>query len=136
MRKPERTMQQLDPLAAGTSWDVAVFFSVISWVYAVLITVTTYKNSDNPVFLSIAIVFLTIAVLAHLWFAAPRHAPYTRGKYGLFVFLSVSAAVFQISSDGAGSLSMLTEWGPIVVALLFASASGYRLRISVFQGWL
>ena len=126
MRKPERTMQQLDPLAAGTSWDVAVFFSVISWVYAVLITVTTFKKSDNPILLSTAIVFLTIAVLAHLWFAAPRHAPYTRWKYGLFVFLAISAAVFQISSDGLGSVSMLTEWGPIVVALLFASASGYR----------
>ena len=126
MRKPERTMQQLDPMAAGTSWDVAVFFSVISWVYAVLVTVPTLRKTDNVVFLALSIIVLTAAVLAHLWFAAPRHAPYTRGKFGVFVFLAISAAVFQISSDGVGNISMLTEWGPIVLALLFASASGYR----------
>lgn len=126
MRKPERTMQQLDPLAAGTNWDVAVFFSVISWVYAVLVTVPTIKKTDNVVFLALSILVLTVAVMAHLWFAAPRHAPYTRGKYGVFVFLAISAAVFQIASDGVGSISMLSEWGPIVLALLFASASGYR----------
>lgn len=126
MRNPERTMQQLDPLAAGTSWDVAVFFSLVSWVYAMLVTVLTRSETDNAVFLALSIIVLTATVVAHLWFAAPRHAPYTRGKYGVFVFLAISAAVFQIASDGVGNISMLTEWGPIVLALLFASASGYR----------
>jgi hypothetical protein len=126
MRKQERTMQQLDPLAAGTSWDVAVTFSLITWAYAVIVSIPSYSSSDNPVFLTIALVILTVAISYHLWSAAPQHAPYRRRNYVIVVFLTISAAVFQIGSDGTGSISMLTEWGPIAVALIFASASGYR----------
>ena len=126
MRNQERTMQQLDPLAAGTSWDVAVTFSLITWAYAVLVSMQGFNSTDNVVLLSTALIVLTAAVVLHLWSAAPRHAPYRRRSYILVVFLTISAAVFQIASDGTGQISMLTEWGPISVALIFASASGYR----------
>lgn len=126
MRKQERTMQQLDPLAAGTSWDVVVSFSLITWAYAVLVSISSYRYTDNPVFLTVALVLLTAAIGIHLWSAAPQHAPYRRRNYVIVVALIISAAVFQIGSDGNGSNSMLTQWGPIAVALVFASASGYR----------
>ena len=126
MRKQERTMQQLDPLAAGTSWDVVVTFSLITWSYAVLVSITSYRLSDNPAFLMVALVLLTAAIGIHLWSAAPQHAPYGRRSFIFVVALVISAAVFQIGSDVNGSNSLLTEWGPIAVALVFASASGYR----------
>lgn len=126
MRRQERTMQQLDPLAAGTSWDVVVTFSLITWAYAVIVSISSYGYTDNPLFLTIALVILTVAISYHLWSAAPQHAPYRRRNYVIVVFLTIGAAVFQIGSDGTGSISMLTEWGPIAVALIFASASGYR----------
>lgn len=126
MRKQERTMQQLDPLAAGTSWDVVVTFSLITWSFAVLVSISSYRYTDNPMFLTVALVLLTAAIGIHLWSAAPQHAPYRRRSFILVVALIISAAVFQIGSDGNGSISMLTEWGPIAVALVFASASGYR----------
>jgi hypothetical protein len=126
MRNPERTMQQLDPMAAGTSWDVAVFFSLATWVYAVLVSILTFRYTDSPAFLIAAVLTLSAAVIVHLWSAAPRHAPYTRRNYSIFVALAISAGAFQIASDGSDYISMLFEWGPIAVALLFASASGYR----------
>ncbi|MEY4533139.1 MAG: hypothetical protein RI926_908 [Actinomycetota bacterium] len=126
MRKQERTMQQIDPMAAGTSWDVAVTFSLATWTYALFVTLATYRDSQSPVFILIALTALTTAVILHLWSAAPRHAPYSRLNYVIFVVLSITAAAFQIAANGAGSTSMLFEWGPIAVALLFASASGYR----------
>ena len=126
MRKQERTMQQLDPLAAGTSWDVAVFFSVITWAYAVVISLNNFRDIAQPMYLAAALVALTLAIILHLWSAAPRHAPYTRRNYSIVVFLIITAGACEIVSDGGGSISMLTEWGPIAVALVFASASGYR----------
>jgi hypothetical protein len=126
MRKSERTMQQLDPLAAGTSWDVAVFFSLATWAYAVIVSAITFKAIENPGFLIAALITLTATVAVHLWSAAPRNAPYTRLHFSIVVALAITTAALQISSDGTGSVTMLLEWGPISVALLFASASGYR----------
>ena len=126
MRKQERTMQQLDPLAAGTSWDVAVTFSLITWAYAVIVSISSFDQTDNPVFLVVALALLTLSIVYHMWSAAPQHAPYRRGRFIVVVSLTISSAVFQIASVGTGSVSMLTEWGPIAVALVLASASGYR----------
>jgi hypothetical protein len=126
MRNKERTMQQIDPMAAGTSWDVAVTFSLATWTYALFVSLTLIQQSHNTGLVWLAMGFLTAAVLVHLWSAAPRHAPYRRLNYSIFVALAISAGAFQIASNGAGSPSMLFEWGPIAVALLFASASGYR----------
>lgn len=126
MRKQERTLQQLDPLAAGTSWDLALFFGLATWAYAALISVSNFRHIDYPVYLIVALVLFTAGVLVHLWSAAPRHAPYTRRNYSIVVLLVISAGVFEIVSDGGGTVSMLTDWGPIAVALIFASASGYR----------
>ncbi|MEY2698046.1 MAG: hypothetical protein RL720_2 [Actinomycetota bacterium] len=126
MRKPERTMQQLDPLAAGTSWDVAVFFSIITWAYAVIISIVSLRSIENIPLLSAALILLSLAVIVHLWSAAPQHAPYTQRNYSIVVFLTISAGALQIASNGAGYVTFLTEWGPIAVALIFASASGYR----------
>ena len=136
MRRQERTMQQLDPLAAGTSWDVAVTFSLLTWAYAVIVSISSFGYTDNPVFLIVALVILTISICYHLWSAAPQHAPYPRRNYIFVVTLTISAAVFQIASDGTGSISMLTEWGPIAVALVFASASGYRSLPDLYYGGL
>jgi hypothetical protein len=126
MRKPERTMQQLDPLAAGTSWDVAVLFSLATWIYAFIVSLMTFSRSDRPEFLIAALITLTAAVGVHIWSAAPRHAPYQRSNYSVVVTLAISAGAFQIAADGVGYITMLLEWGPIAVALIFASASGYR----------
>lgn len=126
MRKQERTLQQLDPLAAGTSWDVALFFGIATWAYAVIVSISNFRSIDNASYLGISLVAITAGVLVHLWSAAPRHAPYTRRKYSIVVFLIITAGAFEIASDGGGTISMLTDWGPIAVALIFASASGYR----------
>ena len=126
MRNHERTLQQLDPLAAGTSWDVALFFGIATWAYAAVVSTSNFRHIDQPVFLAVALVLFTLGVLVHLWSAAPRHAPYTRRSYSIVVFLVISAGACEIVSDGGGTISMLTDWGPIAVALIFASASGYR----------
>ena len=126
MRKQERTLQQLDPLAAGTSWDVALFFGLATWAYAALVSVSNFRHIDYPGYLVVALVLFTAAVGIHLWSASPQHAPYTRRSYSIVVVLVISAGVFEIVSDGGGTVSMLTDWGPIAVALIFASASGYR----------
>lgn len=126
MRKQERTLQQLDPLAAGTSWDVALLFGLLTWVYAVVVSLSNFRHVDNPEYLVAALVAITAGIMIHLWSAAPRHAPYTRRNFGLVVFLVISAGALEIVSDGGGNISMLTDWGPIAVALVFASASGYR----------
>lgn len=126
MRKQERTMQQIDPMAAGTSWDVAVSFSLVTWAYAIFVSLSTYQDLQSPVLIMISLGALTAAVIVHLWSAAPRHAPYSRVNYIIFVTLAITAAAFQIASNEANSPSMMFEWGPVAVALLFASASGYR----------
>ena len=126
MRKPERTMQQLDPLAAGTSWDAAVVFSLVIWAYAMFISIVSLRSIENLSVMALALSLLTCAVSLHLWSAAPSHAPYTRRNYSWVVTLSISAGALQIASNSAGYITFLSEWGPIAVALIFASASGYR----------
>lgn len=126
MRNQERTMQQIDPLAAGTSWDVSLFISITTWALAVFISVGNFAHASNGVLLLLAVVLFTAAIVVHLWFSAPRHAPYRRINYTVFVVLAISAACIQIASDGHGYTSLTTMWGPVGVALLFAAASGYR----------
>ena len=119
-------MQQLDPLAAGTSWDVALIFSLATLGFAYIVSFITIRSSENSGFTIAALVCLTAAAILHIWSAMPRHAPYTQFNYGIVVTFAISAAAFQIAGDSAGNHTMLTEWGPIAVALIFASASGYR----------
>jgi hypothetical protein len=126
MRKQERTLQQIDPLAAGTSWDVSIIFGLGAWSYALIVSVSSFEHVRHPSLMVVALALLTAAVAVHLWAAAPRHAPYTRLSFSFVVFLAISAAALQVASDDSGAISLFTEWGPISVALLFASASGYR----------
>lgn len=126
MRKQERTLQQIDPLAAGTSWDVSIIFGVGAWSYALIISASSFEHLRHPSLMIVALALLTASVGAHLWSAAPRHAPYTRFSFSIVVFLAISAAAFQVASGDNGATSLFVEWGPISVALLFASASGYR----------
>lgn len=126
MRNQERTMQQIDPLAAGTSWDVSLFISLSTWAFAVFISVEDYAHAGNGWLLLLAIALFSAAVIVHLWSSAPRNAPYTRLRYSIFVTLAITAAAVQIASDGSGYTSLTTMWGPVSLALLFAAASGYR----------
>lgn len=126
MRKPERTMQQIDPLAAGTSWDVSLFISISTWAYAVFVSVTNLKHATNPALLLTSVALFSVAIVVHLWSSAPSHAPYRRVNYTVFVVLAIVAATLQISADGSGYTSLTTMWAPIGLALLFAASSGYR----------
>lgn len=126
MRNPERTMQQIDPLAAGTSWDVSLFISSVTWSYVVYVSVTTYAHATSGWLLLLAVVLFTAAVVVHLWSSAPSHAPYTRANYTIFVALSITAAALQIASDGTNYTSLASMWGPVGLALMFAASSGYR----------
>ncbi|WP_280803051.1 hypothetical protein [Aurantimicrobium minutum] len=126
MRNPERTMQQIDPLAAGTSWDVSVFISISTWSFAVFVSVANFPHTSNGWLLLLSVVLFTAAIVVHLWSSAPRNAPYRRVNYSIFVFLAISAAALQIASDGHGYTSLTTMWGPVGLALMFAASSGYR----------
>lgn len=121
-----RSMQQIDPLTAATSWEAALFIVLSTWGYVVIASVTSLSSVTNTFFLGLAVGLMTLAFAFHLWFAAPRHAPYRKWNYGLVVFLAISGAMFQIASMTTHATGYLLEWGPIALALLFASASGYR----------
>jgi hypothetical protein len=126
MRNQERTMQQIDPLAAGTSWDVSLFMSVTTWAVAVFISVGNFAHASNGFLVLLSVLLFSAAIVVHLWSSAPKHAPYRRINYTVFVALAISAACVQVASDGHGYTSLTTMWGPVGVALLFAAASGYR----------
>lgn len=126
IRVRERSMQQLDPLAAAASWDTSVLLVLLTWSYAILATVTELSQATFPVLMIIALASLTAGGIAHLWFAAPRNWPYRRSHYTLVVSCVVSAGVFQVVSMAGFYQPYLAEWGPIAVALIFAASSGYR----------
>jgi hypothetical protein len=126
MRAPERTMQQLDPLGAGGSWDVALLISLGTWAFVVLQGIVDFSSAPSPDQSVLAVVIFTLAIAAHLWFAAPRHAPYHRTSFvGVAALLAV-AAVFQISSVHGTTTSLSNDWGIYVVALILASSSVFR----------
>jgi hypothetical protein len=126
MRVQEKSMQQIDPLAAAASWDTSVFFVILTWSYALLATVTQLAQATFPILMIIALACLTAGGVAHLWFAAPRQWPYRRSYYGLVVGLVSTAGILQVLSMAGIYQPSLAEWGPIAVALIFAAASGYR----------
>jgi hypothetical protein len=119
-------MQQIDPLAAGTSWDASLFISISTWAYAVFVSVINLEHASNPWLLLFSLVLLSVAIVVHLWSSAPRHAPYRRANYTVFITLAIIAATLQISADGQGFTSLTTMWAPLGLALLFAASSGYR----------
>jgi hypothetical protein len=126
MRIQEKSMQQLDPLAAAASWDTSVFFVIVTWSYAVLATVTELSEATFPIVMIVALASLTIGGVAHLWYAAPRQWPYRRSHYVVVVGFVVTAGTLQVISMAGFYQPFLAEWGPIAVALIFAAASGYR----------
>ncbi len=126
MRVQERSLQQLDPLTAATSWDSSVFIVITAWCYALFSSVMSLSHTENFIYLVLAIVLITASFSFHLWWATPRRAPYTKWSFALVVFLGISAGVFQILALGSTVETFSMEWGPIAVALLFAAGSGYR----------
>lgn len=126
MRVQEKSMQQLDPLAAAASWDTSVFFVILTWAYAILATVTELSQATFPFMMIVALVSLTVGGIAHLWFASPAQWPYRRMNYSIVVGFVVIAGMLQVISMVGFYQPFLAEWGPIAVALIFAAASGYR----------
>jgi hypothetical protein len=126
MRRTERTMQQLDPLGAGGSWDVALLISLGTWTYVVLDTVSDLTTAPEPALTMVAALSFTLAIVGHLWSAAPRHAPYTRTRFIAVSFFLVLGAVAQVISVGGTTTSLSNDWGVIVVALIVASSSVFR----------
>ncbi|BDU11370.1 hypothetical protein AINA4_12910 [Aurantimicrobium sp. INA4] len=126
MSNKGRSLQQIDPLTAATSWEAAIFIILLTWVYVVLATVSSLVHVSHVALMAIAVTFMTLSFGLHLWFAAPRHAPYGKRSYALVVFFAISAACFQVGSMDNHVTGYFFEWGPIALALLFASASGYR----------
>lgn len=126
MRKPERTMQQIDPLAAGTSWDVSLFISISTWAYVIFVTISTYPQARLGWLLLLSVAVFTAAIVVHLWSSAPSRAPYRRVNYTIFVVLAISASALEIASVGHGYTSLTSMWGPVALALMFAASSGYR----------
>lgn len=121
-----RSLQQIDPLTAATSWEAAIVIVFVTWCYVVLATVSSLVHISNMYLMAIAIIFMTLSLGLHLWFAAPRHAPYGKWSYTLVVFFAISAACFQVGAMDNHVTGYFFEWGPIALALLFTSASGYR----------
>ncbi len=126
MAVQEKSLQQLDPLAAGTSWDSTLIIVILSWSYALLMTVLNFADTTDLPLLITALALLSIGLGAHLWFAHPSHAPYRRWSYTVIVLFTISAGACEIAAMAGSTVSFVQEWGPISVALLFASASGYR----------
>jgi hypothetical protein len=126
MRRAERTMQQLDPLGAGGSWDAALLISLGTWTYVVLNAVTDLSTAPTPSLTVVAALSFTLAIVAHLWSAAPRHAPYTRTRFIVVSILLVVGAVAQVMSFDGTTPSLGNDWGVIVVALIMASSSVFR----------
>lgn len=121
-----RSLQQIDPLTAATSWEAAIIIVLVTWVYVVLATISSLAHVSHIALMALAVMFMTISLGLHLWFAAPRHAPYGKWSYAIVVFFAISAACFQVSAMDTHVTGYFLEWGPIALALLFASASGYR----------
>ena len=121
-----RSLQQIDPLTAATSWEAAIIIVLVTWVYVVLATISSLAHVSHIALMAMAVMFMTISLGLHLWFAAPRHAPYGKWSYAIVVFFAISAACFQVSAMDTHVTGYFLEWGPIALALLFASASGYR----------
>ena len=68
-----RSLQQIDPLTAATSWEAAIVIVLVTWCYVVLATVSSLVHISNMYLMAIAIIFMTLSLGLHLWFAAPRH---------------------------------------------------------------
>lgn len=126
MTKPERTMQQMNPLGQGGMWDVAIFMSVTAWAYITFMSTVQYNQATYPYLLLIAVAFFTAAIVMHLWAANPQNAPYRAFSYHWVAALATAGAIAQLFAMHTDDPKMAVVWGPVAVAYLLASASVYR----------
>jgi hypothetical protein len=126
MHKPERTMQQLNPLGSGGMWDAALFICLAVWSFVIFMTLVQYPSAMYPGLLILSSLMFTLAIGIHLWAAAPRHAPYLSGPFHIVAAASTVAAILQIFALNTSDVRMSVVWAPAAVALLMASASVYR----------
>lgn len=122
----QNTLQKVDPLAALTSWDTTVVLALIAWVYSLFASLADVGRGHNVALLLVAVILLTCGLFLHLWFAVPRHAPYSRTRYIFVVLTVLAASALQLLSISEVEHFTILDWGPIALALVLATASGYR----------
>lgn len=126
MTKPERTMQQMNPLGQGGMWDVAMFTSLTAWAYITFMCTIQFNEAVYPSLLFVSAAFFTAAIVMHLWAANPQHAPYRGSSYHWVAGLATIGAIAQLFAMHTDDPKMAVVWGPVAVAYLLASASVYR----------
>lgn len=121
-------MHDLNPLGSAGSWELSVVLGLATWSYAVLSTLASQKSMGNIGSMALAIVVITVAVVLNMAISAPGPGEYGRFDYTLVVGLAVAAALLQGLSSRGGEASLVTDWGPLVVAGILAAASSFRPR--------
>jgi hypothetical protein len=124
----ERSMRQLNPLGSAGSWELAVVLGLATLSYAVLSTISGNANVTDGNEMSLAMVLLTIAVVANMVLSAPRRGTYRRINYVIVVGLGLGAALLQGVASQGGVASIATDWGPLALAGILAAASAFRPR--------
>jgi hypothetical protein len=131
-RRPERTLQQLDPLGSGVAWDLALVLAVVSWIAFLAAGLPAVTSGESTTWGIAVILVFTATVMLHLWCAHPHHAPYTRTRYAVFVALLTASCVLELLAAHQPSTSETIATGPIVLTIMLASASPFRPSVDQY----
>jgi len=129
--KTRLSMTQVNPLGSSGSWEAAVVLGLATWSYVLLSTVVSFATFPDQTKMLLAVVLITVAIIINMVVAAPRSREYRRYDFFLVAGLALGAALLQSAASPGGVASIATDWGPLALAGILASASAFRPRFDL-----
>ena len=126
MTAPERTVQQLDPLAALMSRPVSYLAVVAVPGYAAFITWQDREQVENQFLAVLAVLFALAAGIVLCAVTSPLRAPV--GSRSLVVIVSLSLAALLLSSLSMWSTDAFIrdDWGAPAIGMYIIALAPYR----------
>ena len=126
MTHREQTVQQLDPLAGVNGREVAVFGAVAIVVYAIVMTVFNWQDTDIAWLAVAAIVVLAIDATLLAVVTSPLRPPPSRTVHIVAVSLALLAMVLSALSMFKSNAFIQDDWGTIAVGAVCLILCPYR----------
>lgn len=126
MTRREQTVQQLDPLAGVNGREVAVFGAVAIVVYAIVMTIFNWQDTDIAWLAIAAIVVLAIDAALLVVVTSPLRPPPSRTVHVVAVSLALVAMVLSALSMYKSNAVVQDDWGTIAVGAVCLILCPYR----------
>ncbi len=122
----ERTRQQLDPAGVTGMRPVTIAAAVVSFVYALVMSLREPDHLRYPVLAALALVLLAIACGVVIVQSSPLRAPLSSLTHFFVHLFTLASATLSVAAGWGVNQYIGDDWAPVSLGILLLALSLYR----------